>query len=1604
MKNVVSAMILDSSINAKSHLHFRFFRQKLAICILVFFASVIFHSQTAQAQTTPTYTITIPQTAQWKTILPNFLGGSATTSSPAQTCYRQMLGYGGSGFLAPKKISWNDYYCRWEHGRILPGHIYAVCPGSILVQPGFCSPGVNSQRAEVSCDDGSNNQSSAPNINIGNPISLEAGTKVQQEQDYSSADGLLRVERSYRSRPRGPARYTSEEPNGFGRNWLGILPGRLSIADAQAGTIEYLPSKGGGGLHVFKSANPVDAQNIAYNNVSQSRVRVTIIAPLTTSRTDYLYTQPSIPNGPGEIRIDFPDGAYTLYRRVGAYSSAEIRRYAIPIEQVTASGYHQYFDYNGDEAKPYRVRDSFNRQMQLTWDASNGNDGKIGGSEFVITAIALPDGTSLKYDYDNGSTWVDPSTPVVVKDRLKSVKRLNSTQTILWGRDYLYEDVNYPYALTGMQDQNGQRLSTYSYNAQGLAVSTEQAGGVNHYSVTHSGVGSSSVKHVVTNPLGRVSNYLYDVPTGGPANVATVLTKIDSIATSTVPADSESFTYASNLVTGHSDASGVNVSMTNIVAEGRPSSVTEAVGTVGARTTNITWHPIFDLPLREERSGLRIDYSYDGQGRIVSRTETDMTTGSAPYSTNGAVRNTTFQWNGNGRIASINGPLTPDAQGHDDIVQFFYDGNGNLTSIINPLGQMTQYGNYDANGRPGSATDANGLVTTYAYDQLGRAITVTRVDPNNPLLNAVTSIEYDNEGRVIGITAPLTAKLSMAYDLAGRLLSISAPDGEKIEYNYDAMNNMLSQTVRRTNGTAASSITHIFDSLGRMLSETLGAGRTQSYAYDKADNLVSVTSARGFTTQASFDALGRLVGSVMPGSATTTGSYNGFDDITAITDPVTVTTGYVRNGFGNIIQETSPDRGTSIYYYNSAGQRIAVVDGRGQRVDYTRDILGRILSKIPQNKPTEAINYIYDIPSIAGSFGIGHLSNMIDASGTTSFGYDAHGNLSTKIQTVGSGTATLSYSYDLADRIVRITYPSGRGVKYLRDSKGRVASVTSWANSSSPAITLMSSATYESFGALKTATFGNGTILNQDLGDDGRLASKRLLRSSDNSNIASLTYAYDNDDNITNITDGVNAANSVDYTYDNRSRISSVYSPSATLARQDFSYDANGNRTSVQWRALAGDVNPVAVDSYALSIGTNRLASIANASGVRSFVPDARGNLSSETRPNGISINAAYDGYGRLISYARTGEADLSNSYNGLDERVSQSNIIGGTINSVKRYVYDGMGRILGEYGTGAGDVLGEYIYLNPDAANDNPSPFGGDDGMGGYGLLGVASRDSMGAPIVQWIHSNHLGVPILTLDSAGNLPTATASYSQAVFPGQIRTYADLYYNYYRDYDPTTGRYIQSDPIGLAGGSNPYLYAEGNPVRYVDPSGRCIWDGCVVEAIVVEAALTAAFDIAVQHFWDKKCWSCINWQRTATSALLGGAMGGMGAYASPFIGKGFSALAGRFTSRFGKWGGEAAEGAPIWTQTATKSRVQNAFGHWKKHGAEFPELQNSKQYADAVREFVTSPPAGTLTKTRPNGDVLFFNPQTNTFAVRASNGAPRTMFRPKDGPDYWSKQ
>ena len=116
------------------------------------------------------------------------------------------------------------------------------------------------------------------------------------------------------------------------------------------------------------------------------------------------------------------------------------------------------------------------------------------------------------------------------------------------------------------------------------------------------------------------------------------------------------------------------------------------------------------------------------------------------------------------------------------------------------------------------------------------------------------------------------------------------------------------------------------------------------------------------------------------------------------------------------------------------------------------------------------------------------------------------------------------------------------------------------------------------------------------------------------------------------------------------------------------------------------------------------------------------------------------------------------------------------------------------------------------------------------------------------YIHTDQLNTPRLITNSANakvwewnnddpfannppnDDPNATGNHFtyNPRLPGQyFDSETNTNYNYYQDYDPATGRYIESDPIGLAGGINTYGYVGGNPIGAVDPKGLLHWSGAV---------------------------------------------------------------------------------------------------------------------------------------------------------------------------------
>lgn len=215
---------------------------------------------------------------------------------------------------------------------------------------------------------------------------------------------------------------------------------------------------------------------------------------------------------------------------------------------------------------------------------------------------------------------------------------------------------------------------------------------------------------------------------------------------------------------------------------------------------------------------------------------------------------------------------------------------------------------------------------------------------------------------------------------------------------------------------------------------------------------------------------------------------------------------------------------------------------------------------------------------------------------------------------------------------------------------------------------------------------------------------------------------------------------------------------------------------------------------------------------MKSFGYDAAGNITSDG-----GNTYAYDNAGRHTS-ATINSQSWQYAYNAFGQRVRKTG--GG---STTYYAYDDQGHLIGEY-SATGTLIQETVWL------DNLP----------LATLRYPAGTTSGAAAVYYIHADHLGTPRRITRPADNQvmwqwesepfgnsypnenPQGQGTFVYNLrFPGQLFDQeTGTHYNYFRDcYDPATGRYCQPDPIGLAGGINPYVYVDNAPTMYVDPLG-----------------------------------------------------------------------------------------------------------------------------------------------------------------------------------------
>jgi YD repeat-containing protein len=793
--------------------------------------------------------------------------GSADAACRAQWQYYNPGGRYIGAFPSPgnpniENCSWCTMQTCGCCGTTLPVFAYITCAsGYTAVQGIRCVKTSNLVPARCNCKK-TDKGNSRPNPEAADPIALSTGSSILTAQDYATADGQFVLGRSYLSLPFGRSVSFQSTPIGLAGGWEFDFMYELQLASFSGS-----PSSPNAKLALLAP------DGTAYDFKMQSGG--TFVPDTTTGayyaptdlKVEYLGTLPSdlstLQSTSTQWRVtDGDDTVWTFQTFTRPNTS---RPYAVgrPISRVTRDGYRWDFAYRSDNSLQ-TVTDSFGRQatfnwsMFYIWNSTTPPSNMLPYPE-AISSVSLPDGTSLRYTYDPPPATAPPSTSQI--QRLIKAERLDSTGATINSTTYGYADLRFPTSVTSITDFNGNQIATYAYDADGRAISSTHASGADAYALSNT---DTSTEHVttLTNPLGKVEDYHFPRYNNNAQDIR--LGSIAGEASANTAASSQSVTYGSDaFVATETDEEGRVTSYTRD-SRGRPTTIVEGYGTPQQRSTTITWDGTFNVPDRIVLPGVQVDYTYTPTGQLQTRTETDTTTQSVPYSTNGQTRTWTYSWGAGGRLNSINGPKPIDANGKDDTLTFAYDAAGNLQASTNGLGQTTTFANYDANGRPGTMADPNGIVTVFTYDVLGRTKTVTVKDPNNSAFDATTSFDYDIHDRVTGITLPATDKLSIDYDAAGRLVEMRAPSGERIDYTTDAEGNVTGETVKRADTSVARSVARSFDELGRLLTQTLGPGRTTTQAYDKVGNQTKTTSPMNGVTQAAFDPLNRLVSTVAP--------------------------------------------------------------------------------------------------------------------------------------------------------------------------------------------------------------------------------------------------------------------------------------------------------------------------------------------------------------------------------------------------------------------------------------------------------------------------------------------------------------------------------------------------------------------------------------------------------------------------------------------------------------------------------------------------------------------------------------------------------------------
>jgi RHS repeat-associated protein len=839
----------------------------------------------------------------------------------------------------------------------------------------------------------------------------------------------------------------------------------------------------------------------------------------------------------------------------------------------------------------------------------------------VVQSIALPDGTSYQFGYDQGSTGVHYGT-------LTSVTLPTSTT------------VSYTYTYTNFKD---------AYNNQNLYLTSCSAGsGTWSYSPTViSSCGTTcSQKVTVTQPSSDQEQYTFTMYNGqmwdtlsafysGSVSPSNLLRSVAITYNTSNPPYIQPTTYVTTVPT----PSGNLSSQTTITWD------TTNLGNV-MNVNAWKFYPGTFPPTADRTTS----YTY------LTNSDNNMVNKKASVSVGGTSTTINYDSYGSGQPTVVSG-----ASGHDD-TNFgeSYTARGNPTSIVTGFGTTTL--TYDTTGQVLSVTDPDNNQTTLSYaDNFYTDSGTPPIGSGANAPSAYTPSQLTN-AFVKTITLPLSGSITLGFYYGSGKLAIQTdqnsvnsvfhyldgqgwdrpstsylPGGEWMLNNYTSATQFDTyKGITDVNAsTSCSSCVHnqtTVDSLGRLHTNSLvsdpeGAD-TVTVAYDSSGRVLTTTNPERSTSS--------------PTDGTQTFGYDGMDRVTQITDQ---DSSVAKTYYGT--QVSTPGGNSSQLCASStygSGYPILYVDEAGKMRQTWSDGFGRIME--------------VDEPDPANS-------NHLDLS--TCYQYN---NLNNKLLQVAQGTQTRSYSYDSLYRITSATTPESGRVNYYYTTSGGLlcsgnpAAVCRRTDARSTTTTY----TYDKLNRLTGKTYSdstpavsyfydqssaNGLTISYGLG--------RLTSMSDGSGTAAWSY-YANGLVQTEKRTIATITNTLSYTYSEDGSLTSITYPSG----RTITYNVGNAEQAIWAKDVANSIQYAAAASYA-PIGAVNSVLYGQVSG--GF--------------NGITETRAYNSrleFNTIAASSSAGTAEnLTYNYNlPTGNNVSVNSISNGVNSGLSEsFTYDSLNRIL---------------------------------------------------------------------------------------------------------------------------------------------------------------------------------------------------------------------------------------------------------------------------------------------------------------------------------------